>query len=64
MNSDQVKSLIRAVLVMICGGGVGVWLVKHGITIDDNFLTMATSIIAGGVGVAWSQFITHAKPAA
>lgn len=63
MNAEQAKSLIRSILVLLCGGTLGVFLVKHGITVDDNFLTMATGLIFGVVSLAWSQF-THATPSA
>ena len=58
MNSDQIKSLVRAFLVFLFGGSIGAWLIAHGVAIDDNFITMATGIVSGVVGVAWSQ-ITH-----
>lgn len=63
MNSDQIKSLIRSVLVLLFGGTLGVFLVKHGITIDDNFITMATGVVFGLISVVWSQ-VTHSNPPA
>lgn len=60
MNGEQLKSLIRSVLVLLFGGTLGVFLVKHGITIDDNFITMATGVVFGLISVVWSQ-ITHSS---
>lgn len=57
-NTDQLKSLIRSVLVLLGGGTFGIWLAKHGFALDDNFYTMMAGFIATGVSVVWGQ-VTH-----
>lgn len=61
ITSDQIKSAVRAVLMLLFGGTLGVWLIKHGVTVDDNFITMATGIVSGIVAFVWGQ-IFHRTP--
>lgn len=55
MNSDQVTSLIRAVLLSL-----GTMLASHGIAIADNQWTAIVGGIMAAGSVIWSQ-VFHKK---
>lgn len=55
-NAEQIKSIIRAALVLVFGGTLGIWLAKRGFVIDDNFITMLTGLLFGGFSLVWSMF--------
>lgn len=58
LNNEQTKSMVRMALGWVFAGSIGVWLTKHGVPIDDNFMVMIVGAVCGFGEVGW-KLVTH-----